>query len=275
MYLFTNPVLYLLCLVLGPSMDPSSTPVEGGYSLCLMFNSKHRSGHQKGYSRKDFKSRAWVPLALVTPSILSPTVHQNLPKPFCHMQISVTPNRQKHWILNFFQNKCLGSVILLSWIHPFPKQLCILQFLTQSWAQNLHIYFNLVWEIWSKHWKEVSSPSPFLLYFPSPTQHLHYINILSLVLEFDVKDLHREIDGQKQERNKKETRKKESSSIMRCQKRHKLFGWLEHRMLKIPSFPNSPTGTRLNRKWRPHLHWNLMASYKYTMNRSWNDYIDV
>ena len=100
-------------------MDPSSTPVEGGNSLCVMLNSRHRSGLWNSCSRKDLKSRAWVPIVLFTPSILSPTVHQNLPKPFCHMWISVIPNRQKHWIHTFFKNKCLGSVSLSSWIQSY------------------------------------------------------------------------------------------------------------------------------------------------------------
>ena len=30
--------LYLLCIVPEPSMDPSSTPVEGGNSLCVMLS---------------------------------------------------------------------------------------------------------------------------------------------------------------------------------------------------------------------------------------------
>ena len=46
-------------------------------------------------------------------------------------------------------------------------------------------------------------PSPYTPP-PPPTQHLHYINILSSILEFYVKELHREIDRQKQERNKKD-----------------------------------------------------------------------
>ena len=53
---------------------------------------------QQGPSGKDLKLRAWVPMALCTPSIPPPTVHQNLSKPFCHMWISVTPNKQKYRI---------------------------------------------------------------------------------------------------------------------------------------------------------------------------------
>ena len=59
MYLFTNPVLYLLCLLLGLSMDPSSIPVEGGNSLYAILNSRHCSGHQKGCSWKNLKSGAF------------------------------------------------------------------------------------------------------------------------------------------------------------------------------------------------------------------------
>ena len=60
--------------------------------------------------------------------------------------------------------------------------------------------------------------------------HLHYINILSSVLEFDVKELHREINRQKQVRNKKD-RKFFNNEVSKKDMRCALFSWLEHRML--------------------------------------------
>ena len=35
--------LYLICIIMEPSMEPSSTPVEGGNSRCAMLNSQHHS----------------------------------------------------------------------------------------------------------------------------------------------------------------------------------------------------------------------------------------
>ena len=132
-------------------------------------------------------------------------------------------------------------------------------------------------------WEEVFSPSP-----PPPTKHLYYINILSLVLEFDVKELQREIDRQKQERKKKD-RSFFNNGVSKKDKHFTLFGWLEHRMLWIPStskFTNwdetekkmkTTPALKFNgvlevynewkKKWQ---HWNLMVTYKYNMNWSWN-----
>ena len=47
------------------------------------------------------KLKAWVPMALFTPSFLPPTVHQNLPTPFCHIWISVTPKNRNTGFLLF------------------------------------------------------------------------------------------------------------------------------------------------------------------------------
>ena len=59
--------LYLLCIWPEPSMDPSSTPMERGNSLCAMLSSQHCSDHQS--ERLKIKG-----LAFFTPPYLFPTV---------------------------------------------------------------------------------------------------------------------------------------------------------------------------------------------------------
>ena len=93
--------LYLLYIVLELSIDPSSTPRGRGQLPWWDVTWLALAEVTNELSRKDLKSRAWVPMTLFTPSILPPTVHQNLPKPFSHMWISVTPNKQKHRIPSF------------------------------------------------------------------------------------------------------------------------------------------------------------------------------
>ena len=129
-------------------------------------------------------------MALFTSPFLSPTVLQNLPKPFCYMWISVTPNRQKHWFPTFFKNKCLGGVSLSSWIHPYMIAVVYSE-------KHIHCFFQYRSDcrtsISSSSWDRRSPllpPSPSTPHFP-PIWHLQSIYLVNLALEFEVKKLHR------------------------------------------------------------------------------------
>ena len=113
--------LYLLCIVLEPSLDPSSTLVEGGkLPLCdVKRPTLFRWPKETGW--KDLKLRAWVPIALFTHSILPPA----FPKPFCHIWISVTPNIQKWRILTFFSNIKFGQHEFVKLAKPLYDSICL------------------------------------------------------------------------------------------------------------------------------------------------------
>ena len=128
-------------------------------------------------------------MALFTPSLLSPTVPQNLPKPFVTCGY-LSPKTSRNTGFLLFQKKCLGGVSLSSWIHPYMIAVVYSE-------KHIHCFFQYRSDcrtsISSSSWDRRSPllpPSPSTPHFP-PIWHLQSIYLVNLALEFEVKKLHR------------------------------------------------------------------------------------
>ena len=139
-----------------------------------------------------------MPMALFTPSILPLTIHQNLPKHFCHIWIFVVPNRQNHCIPTFFKNKMFGwgeFVVLDTPLYDssyIVRNTYIAVFNTEFSAEPAYLVSSGIEKAAS--WKGVSYPST--LHPPHPPPPLRpgsytAFNILHSVLEFKIKVLNR------------------------------------------------------------------------------------